>query len=377
AYHVVSNKIVQRSPVRGDNLLLGDLLTNIEKKHDVNFLCRSEVLDIKVNAGKEDFTGNRFAYKLEKLLKSYNLLLKQISDKQYAISFREDPAIARTRDVIDPAITETSRSVTATLPGAMSIGMTRRERKLEAIRQQQISGIVTARNSLPLAGVSITVKGTDIGTSTDNDGRFSLNVPDMKGVLVFSYVDYKTREEPINDRISIDVVMEAADKALDEVVIVGYGTQKKANLTGAVATLDGATLESRPVTAISSGIQGLIPGLTAIASSPRPGATGANMRIRGISTLGNSELLLVIDGVPMAGPGDLNHLNPGDVETITVLKDAASSSIYGARAANGVMLVTTKKGKADAKPSVAYNYYYGIQQPTAQAEFLGSADYIR
>jgi TonB-linked SusC/RagA family outer membrane protein len=378
AYNRVATDGYQRNPIAVNNLSLGDLLNNIEKKHDVSFVCRSEVLDIKVNAGKEDFAGTRFAYHLEKLLKSYNLLLKQISDKQFAISFRdENIQTIQAKDVTGSPLTESTKTIKSTGVNLVDMSVSRRERRLEAIRQQQISGIVTARNSLPLAGVSVTVKGTETGTTTDNDGKFSLNVPDMKGILVFSYVDYKTREEPINERISVDVVLEAADKALDEVVIVGYGTQKKANLTGAVATLDGSVLESRPVTSVSSAIQGLIPGLTSIAASPRPGGTGANMRIRGISTLGNSELLLVIDGVPMAGPGDLNHINPGDIETITVLKDAASAAIYGARAANGVMLVTTKKGKADSKPSVAYNYYYGIERPTAKAEFLSSADYIR
>jgi TonB-linked SusC/RagA family outer membrane protein len=378
AYNPVATNVSQRNGTPLNNLSLGDLLNNIERRHDVSFVCRSEVLDIKVNAGKDDFSGNRFAYRLEKLLKSYNLLLKQISDKQYAISFRDESKKSVT--VVAASELPSSEGAVAAKavgPDLTNTSLTRRERKLEAIRQQQISGIVTARNSLPLAGVSVAVKGTDIGTTTDNDGKYSLNVPDMKGTLVFSYVDYKTREEPISERISIDVVLEEANKALEEVVIVGYGTQKKANLTGAVATLDGATLESRPVTAVSSAIQGLIPGLTSIAASPRPGATGANMRIRGISTLGNSELLLVIDGVPMANPGDLNIINPGDIETITVLKDAASASIYGARAANGVMLVTTKKGKADAKPSVAYNYYYGIEQPTAKVEFLSSVDYMQ
>ena len=379
---IVYNKVVansvQRTPVRVNNLLLGDLLTNIEKKHDVSFVCRSEVLDIKVNAGKEDFTSPRFAYKLEKLLKSYNLMLKQISDKQFAISFRdENKKNVPVNQQPESGLTDNSKKIASENLNPAIVAMNRRERKMEAIRQQLISGIVTSRSSLPLAGVSVTVKGTELGTTTDSDGKFSLNVPDMKGTLVFSYVGYKMREEPITGRISIDVVMEEANKALDEVVIVGYGTQKKANLTGAVATLDGAVMESRPVTAVSSAIQGLIPGLTSIAANPRPGATGANMRVRGISTLGNSELLLVIDGVPIANPGDLNIINPGDVETITVLKDAASASIYGARAANGVMLVTTKKGKADSKPSVAYNYYYGIEKPTAKAEFLSSVDYIR
>ncbi len=375
AYHQVRKSGIEKRDI--NNLSLGELLTSIEKKHDVNFLCRSEVLDIKINTGREDFAGTRFAYRLEKLLKSYNLLLKQISEKQFAISYRDNSPVKNDQvSVTESGMAGKRNSATAINTDIRLLG-SRRERKLEAIRQQLISGIVTARNSLPLAGVSVTVKGTETGTTTDGDGRFSLNVPDMKSILVFSYVGYQSREEPVNNRISIDVILQEANLAMDEVVIVGYGTQKKANLTGAVATLDGATLESRPVTAISSAIQGLIPGLTSIASSPRPGATGANMRIRGISTLGNSELLLVIDGVPMAGPGDLNHLNPGDVETITVLKDAASASIYGARAANGVMLVTTKKGKADSKPSVAYNYYYGIEKPTAKAEFLSSTDYVK
>ncbi len=160
---------------------------------------------------------------------------------------------------------------------------------------------------------------------------------------------------------------------LQQVVVVGYGTQKKVNLTGAVSAITAEDLRSRPITSTSSGLQGLLPGVTIRSFTALPGQTGSTIRIRGIGTLGDASPLIVIDGIP---GGSMDILNPDDIESISVLKDAASSSIYGVRGANGVILVTTKKGRANAKPNISYSNYFGVQTPTALPEFLGSVDYM-
>lgn len=245
--------------------------------------------------------------------------------------------------------------------------------ELPVQKNRVITGNVTsAATGEALIGVSVVVEGTQIGTSTDINGNFSLDVPDDNAVLVFSYIGFLNREVPVGTQEVINVELEEDNQQLNEVVVVGYGTQRKANLTGAVSQVEAEALESRPVTNISTGLQGLMPGVTVTNTTGLPGNNRGSIRIRGIGTLGNSEPLVVIDGIP---GGDLDILNPNDIESISVLKDAASSSIYGVRGANGVILVTTKKG-ADGIPSISYSNYFGLQTPTALPEFLGSPEYM-
>jgi TonB-dependent SusC/RagA subfamily outer membrane receptor len=210
------------------------------------------------------------------------------------------------------------------------------------------------------------------GLASDAEGRYSLSVPAGATTLVASFVGFTTQEIPINNRTTVNITLATDAKALEEVVVVGYGTQRKANLTGAVSQIDSKALEDRPITNVSSGLQGQMAGVTVINSSALPGNNGNTIRIRGIGTLGNADPLVVIDGVP---GGNMNLLNPNDIESISVLKDAASSSIYGVRGANGVILITTKKGKG-ATPAIGYTNYFGVQTPTALPKFLGSPQYM-
>ncbi|AHM59812.1 TonB-dependent receptor plug [Flammeovirgaceae bacterium 311] len=235
-----------------------------------------------------------------------------------------------------------------------------------------VRGLVSNAEGESLPGVSILLKGTTIGTVTDMDGRFALDVEGVgEPVLVFSYVGYKEQEVALGNQRNLNITLREDSEILDEVVVVGYGTQKKANLTGAVAQVQAEAIESRPVTNINNAIQGLLPGVTVTGTSGVPGNNAGTIRIRGIGTWGNSQPLVVIDGIP---GGDMDILNPNDIESISVLKDAASSSIYGVRGANGVILITTKKGTG--KTTVSYNGYYGVQTPTALPEFLGSPEYM-
>lgn len=238
-----------------------------------------------------------------------------------------------------------------------------------------LSGRITDVQNEPLIGVNIVEKGTSNGTVTDIDGRYSLPVP-ADAVIVFSYIGYTGQEVPRNGRNIINVTLGEDSELLDEVVVVGYGTQKKVNLTGSVAVLSGEDIIKRPITNVSSGLQGLAPGLTVIQNrnGGLPGQSAASITVRGIGTVGNNNPLVLIDGVV----GDMNIINPDDIESISVLKDAASAAIYGNRAANGVILITTKDVSAKEKsPSVNFSAYLGIQQPTKLPDMVDSPTYMR
>ena len=218
---------------------------------------------------------------------------------------------------------------------------------------QQVTGTVIDNQGMPIPGVSVIEQGTTNGVVTDFDGKFSIEVPDT-AVLLFSYLGYTTLEVPVAGQNLLSVTMESEASSLSEVVVVGYGTQRKADLTGAVSVVDVSSMTKQPSAQVSEQLQGRVSGVT-IASSGQPGEP-PQVRIRGINTFGSSSPLYVVDGVPVS---DVNSLNPNDIATMQVLKDAGSASIYGARAANGVIIITTKKGKGDL--SVTYNGYYGTQ----------------
>lgn len=225
-----------------------------------------------------------------------------------------------------------------------------------------LSGRVTDIHNEPLIGVNIVEKGTSNGSVTDIDGRYSLSVP-ADAVIVFSYIGYTAQEIPRNGRSTIDIVLNEDSELLDEVVVVGYGTQRKVNLTGAVASLDGNTLSDRTGFSVSQMIQGKVPGLTITPTSGRPGA-GSGINIRGVNSINKGNPLVIVDGIE----GDLETINANDIENISVLKDASASAIYGARAAFGVILVTTKRGEK-GKTQVKYNGQFGWGQNTTSTDY--------
>lgn len=228
-----------------------------------------------------------------------------------------------------------------------------------------ISGKVTDESGNELPGVNVLVKDTDIGTITDLEGNYTLNVPDDATMLVFSYVGYITEEIDIAGRTTVDFALTPDIETLSEVVVVGYGIQKKENLTGSISTVKLEDAQNRPITNASQALAGLAAGVNVSQNAGRPGADGATIRIRGVGTLGNSDPLVLIDGIV----GQLGDVNVNDIETMTVLKDAASAAIYGSRAANGVILVTTKTGKTgDFK--VNYDGYTGFQQATRLPDYV-------
>ncbi len=222
-----------------------------------------------------------------------------------------------------------------------------------------ITGTVVDELSEPLIGATVSVKGTTRGTITDIDGSFSIDA-DVGDVLIFSFTGYATQEFEIAGQSSIDIVMANDPLLLSEIVVTGYGTTKKENLTGAVGVVGAKELAARPLTSASQSLQGKVSGLWINQNSGEPGEDGATIRIRGIGTLNNSDPLILIDGIE----APFDNVNPNDIESVTVLKDAASAAIYGSRAANGVVLVTTKRGGRNEAPSVSYTGYFGAQSAT-------------
>jgi len=243
------------------------------------------------------------------------------------------------------------------------------------LNQQQIS--ITGRvNSMAgnegIPGVSVIIKGTQQGTSTDGEGKFHLeNIP-ANAILVFTIVGYKTLEEPVNNRKVISVVLQDDLANLDEVVVVGYGTQKKETIAGSVVAVKSADLVKSPALNVSNSLAGRLPGVIATQGSAEPGYDGSTVRIRGTNTLGDSSPLVVVDGIP-ARQGGFERINPADIDNISVLKDA-SAAIYGARAANGVILITTKRGKT-GKPSLSYTFNQGFSQPTFVPKLADATQY--
>lgn len=223
----------------------------------------------------------------------------------------------------------------------------------------------------PIPGVSVKLKGGAASTVTDGSGKFSIKVPE-DGTLVFTYVGYVDQEVQVKNQTSIKIRLVENNQNLSEVVVVGYGTQKKAVVSGAVAAVKGTELAKSSSVNLTNSLAGRLPGVTALQGSGEPGYDGSTIRIRGVNSLGNNNALIVIDGIPNRA-GGIERLNPNDIESVSVLKDA-SAAIYGSQAANGVILITTKLGKS-GKPQFSYDFSYGLQQPTRIPKMANSTQY--
>jgi TonB-linked SusC/RagA family outer membrane protein len=238
-------------------------------------------------------------------------------------------------------------------------------------QNRTITGKVTAQDDgSVLPGVNVLVKGSSSGTITDANGAFSIGVTEASPTLVFSYIGYTTQEVAVGSRTSVDVQLAGDVKALQEVVVTGYGSQSKREITGAVATIDAKQLLTTPSTNLGQALQGKVAGVT-IGNENSPGG-GVMVRIRGFGTINDNSPLYVIDGVPTKG--NLNTLNLNDIESMQILKDASAASIYGSRAGNGVVIITTKKGKV-GKPMFTYDMYYGTQRPGKYLDLLNTQEY--
>ena len=239
---------------------------------------------------------------------------------------------------------------------------------------RKISGVVLDTDGVPVIGAGVMVAGKNHGAVTDENGRWTLDLQNDNVTLEISAMGYSSQTLSVAGRTDFDVTLRTDMQFLEEVVVVGYGTQKKVNLTGSVSMVNSEDMAARPISSLSSGLQGMLPGVTVVNSSGQPGQSNTTIRVRGIGTIGNSNPLILIDGVE----GDISAINPEDIESVSVLKDAASAAIYGARAANGVLLVTTKKtnGSNAGNTRVTLGAYVGFQTPTRLPEMCDAIEFM-
>jgi TonB-linked SusC/RagA family outer membrane protein len=295
--------------------------------------------------------------------KTIREVIKEIEkDSDFRFFYKED--LKGLNDRVSLAVTDTDiRTLINQISQQTSIDFIFRDGNQVVLSSKQsqqrkiVQGTVSDDRGEPIIGANVVEKGTTNGTITDIDGLFALEVVD-NAVLLVSYIGYLSQEILTKGRNAVTVSLREDTQNLSEVVVVGYGVQKKINLTGSVSSIKfDQEMENRPITNASQALSGKIPGLWVSQNSGKPGDDGAQLRVRGWGTLNNSEPLVIIDGVE----GNFNQINPNDIESITVLKDAASAAIYGSKAANGVILVTTKMGTQNEKTQVNFNTYIGVQ----------------
>jgi TonB-linked SusC/RagA family outer membrane protein len=280
------------------------------------------------------------------------------------------------KDILDDLLTETDVSymvMDRQIVLSPKYMLAKSSKKNAALQQEQITitGKVTDENGVTIPGVNVSIKGTPSGTITDANGQYTLNIDNPNATLVFSFIGYKSEEVIVGGRDVINMVMKEEAIGLEEVVSIGYATQKKATLTGSIVTTDNKKLKRSPAISVSNSMAGLLPGVIALNRSGEPGADYSTILIRGLSTTGSNAPLVVVDGVQ--NPAGWQRINPNDIKLISVLKDA-SAAIYGARAANGVILITTKRGKI-GKPIIDYNFNMGINKPTRVPDMACSATF--
>lgn len=316
--------------IERDNVLIKDVLREIEDQSGYYFIYNNEFVDVYK---KIDIHAKN---------QKINALLDKVFQGQH-VSY----SINDRRIILSPAETH------------------------EVSQQSRIiSGKVTDSAGAPLPGVTVVVKGTTQGTITNADGNYTITEVPANGTLVFSFVGMRMQEVPVTGKTSIDVVMAEDAIGIEEVVAIGYGTQKKATTTGAISSVDGEELAKSPTPNLTNSFAGRFAGVTTVSPSGEPGYDGASIRIRGVSTTGNASALIVVDGI--AGR-EIDNIDPYDIESVTVLKDA-SAAIYGAQGANGVILVTTKRGKL-GKPKLTFNLNSGGTQATVLPDMANSVQY--
>jgi len=263
--------------------------------------------------------------------------------------------------------------VSISLPAMASLVSDRTGIKSQ-LKEIVITGTVTNETGATFPGVAIKIKGTEKAVQTDVNGKYSINVSAKTDILIFSFVGYTNQEQAVGDRTTINVQLSADTKTLNELVVVGYGTQKKATLTGSISQVKGADLVKSPQPNLSNSLAGRFSGVVINNRSGEPGFDGSNITIRGLATTGSNSVLVVVDGIP-GQIGGLERLDPNDIESVSVLKDA-SAAIYGNRAANGVILVTTKRGKT-GKPTINYSFNQGFSSPTRLPKMADATTYAQ
>ncbi|GAC1367423.1 MAG: TonB-dependent receptor [Hymenobacter sp.] len=345
-------ELLVRPAPRGASL--ESLLQEVQTAHHAFFLCRSELIRGKF-VDLDALTFRTWEEKLAYAVAASGLRLEKTGPNIYVIS--EAKALRPSLQTIATGDlpTLTGRAVAAAAPVPITV-----------------QGQVTGPDRAPVPGVTVLVKGTNNGTTTDAGGNFSLSLPDANATLVISAVGFVTQEISLQGRTQVSVALQTDVKALEEVVVLGYTTQKKSDLTGAVAQINRNDIASIPVGGVVQIMQGKAAG---VAITQATGAPGENIavRIRGVGTINDNDPLYVIDGVPTKD--GINQISPNDIESINILKDASSAAIYGARASNGVVVVTTKRGKS-GKPRLSVSAYTGLQTPANLIKMANTSQYV-
>ncbi len=349
---------------------LKDVISKLEELHSIKITYQSDLVDDKfIDENGYKKIMNTSKGKLEGVVQSYisplGLGFKQYKDNYYILKRQDDFPKIQKKLLYD--------GESIMLPPIERVQQKSVLSNITYLIEKTISGKITDENNEPLPGVNVVVKNTTIGTVTDVEGNYRLNVSDDVTTLVISSVGYMTEEVNINGRSVINLQLMPDIKALSEVVVVGYGVQKRSDLTGAVSSVKAEDVESLPVRSISEALQGRAAGVQVTRTDGSPGG-GSDIVIRGVGSIGGMAPLYIVDGVRTGRTG--NNFNLQDVESIEVLKDASAAAIYGAQAAGGVILVTTKRGANQDKMSVNFNAYYGIREPRNLYPLLNSPDYI-
>lgn len=361
-----------------EKITLLEAIEKISKEYDVYFTFdMTLVADVTVNYHKTSYSSAEEA--LSNILKGTDLKYK-FYDQRFVILYQEDAegleSLKEMSRHLDGLINEGEKTISVTpsrkkirkVPYLTSRSMSKNIKPIAFT----VNGTVVDQEGQPLIGVNIQVKGTDKGTSTDFEGNFLMEDIDENDVLVVSYIGYETTEVPVAGKSYLRITMLSDSQLLDEVVVVGYGTQKKVNLTGSVSSISSKDLENRAVTKSSLALQGQMSGISVRQLSGNPQDNDATLTIRGKGTFSGagSNPLVLVDGIESS----IDDVNPNDIESISVLKDAASAAIFGSKAANGVVLIETKSGFTGA-PQFSYNAYVGKQSPTTIPEMVNSWEY--
>lgn len=338
---MASQVLDKRITVEFENVPLRAALTRIERAADVRFLYHSNLISSR---DRVDLTASdqRLADVLDQILGPRHIRFEA-----------EGNQIVLTRESLGMVVKSLNEG--------------------DDLQDRIVSGRILNADNEPLPGVNILLKGSTQGTTSDVDGRYSLQVPDENAVLVFSFIGYETQETQVGTRTSIDVTMLEDMKTLEEVVVVGYGEMEKRDITGSVAQVNAEEIQAVPVYNVEQALKARAAGVQVMQNSGEPGGR-IEVRIRGgNSMIGNNQPLYVVDGFPITG--GVEFLNPNDIESIDILKDASATAIYGARGANGVVIITSKRGKAGQKGRIDLNSYYGVQQETKRYDLLNAKDY--
>ena len=364
-------------PTQENNTSMVALLKKLEQTYRTSFVYQKELLANKTFSGVISDT-DKLEQVLDRVLTPANLRYRKLKGGGYTIV----PRKAEKNGAPQGELLKSSGNLPVDgsdgTPLALNTVATKAELLTGATTRPAdivVQGKVTdAEKNEPIPGVSIVLKGAVRGTNTDANGQFSIAVPDAGSVLVFSFVGYDRQEITVGNRTQLTVVLKPDMKELNEVVVVGFGTQKKATVTGAIAAVGTKELLQSPVANISNSLAGRMPGLFAVQTSGEPGNNASTLRIRGVSTFsGAADPLILVNGVEVS---NYNNIDPNEIENLTILKDASATAIYGIRGANGVLLITTKRGKV-GKPQFSYTGNVAVTSFTSLRKGMNSYDYAR